>query len=374
MDLELTDDQQLYHETTVRFIESELPLAKTRELHDDPRGYDEGWLRKSAELGWYAMLVPEEYGGGSISGHGLRDAAIVAEAMGRFVQPGPFIPMNVVAAAISDVGNEEQRATVLPGIVSGERVVTWAPCDDRGSWDEGAGLTASPDGAGYVLDGSRGFVQDAQSADEILVTARLDRHCIQLLVPADRASVEPMTSLDLSRRLACVTFDGVHVGADALLGSHDTGEAQLERQLQIAVALCSAETVGALDAMFTMAVEYAKDRIAFGRPIGSFQALKHVMADLAWYLECCKAVAVDVARVVDARADDAAEVASMAASYIGEHATEIAQQCLQIHGGIGYTWEHDLHLFMRRTRTNSSLYGEPAWHRERICRYHELGA
>src|SRR5438477_12852818 len=140
MDLELTDDQQLYYETTIRFIESELPISKTRGLHENPRGYDEGWLRKSAELGWYAMLVPEEHGGGSISGHGLLDAALVAEAMGRYVQPGPFIPMNVVAAAVTELGTTEQRAAVLPGIVTGELVAAWAPVDEHGTWDAGAGL------------------------------------------------------------------------------------------------------------------------------------------------------------------------------------------------------------------------------------------
>ena len=140
----------------------------------------------------------------------------------------------------------------------------------------------------------------------------------------------------------------------------------------MAVALGCAETVGALDALFTMTVAYAKDRVAFGRPIGSFQAIKHVLADLALHLEGCKAAAVEAARVVDARADDAAEVVSMAASYIGEKANEIAQQCLQVHGGIGYTWEHDLHLLMRRTRVNSALYGEPTWHRSRLCAAYEI--
>jgi alkylation response protein AidB-like acyl-CoA dehydrogenase len=370
MDLELTDDQQLYYETTVRFIESELPVARTRDLHDDPRGYDEKWLRRSAELGWFAMLVPEEHGGGSVSGHGVLDAAIVAEALGRYVQPGPFIPMNVVGAAVAEHGSSEQQAKVLPGIVGGELVATWAPLDVTGQWDLGSGVDATLDGDEFVLTGARGFVQDAQTADQLLVTACCDGEPLQLLVPTTAAQVDPLTCLDLSRRMAEVTFDGARVPATAVVGA--TAREALERQRQIAVALCCAETVGALDAMFTMTVAYSKDRVAFGRPIGSFQALKHVMADIAYYLECCKAVAVEAAKAVDARADDAAEITAMAASYIGEHATEIAQQSLQVHGGIGYTWEHDLHLYMRRTRTNSTLYGEPTWHREQLCEVHGL--
>ncbi|HEY2811931.1 MAG TPA: acyl-CoA dehydrogenase family protein [Acidimicrobiales bacterium] len=370
MDLELTDDQQLYLETTVRFIESELPVARTRALHDDPRGYDEKWLRKTAELGWFAMLVPEEHGGGSVSGHGILDAAIVAEALGRYVQPGPFIPMNVVAAAIAEHGTSEQQASILPGIVAGEVVVTWAPLDVDGQWDLGRGLVAEVDGDEVVLTGVRGFVQDAQSADHLLVTASCDGEPLQLLVPAGAAHITPLTCLDLTRRMAEVTFDHARVPSATRLAS-DVRDA-LERQEQVAVALCCAETIGALDTMFSMTVAYSKDRVAFGRPIGSFQSLKHVMADVSYYLECCKAAAVEAARAVDSRSSDAAEVTTMAASYIAEHATEIAQQSLQVHGGIGYTWEHDLHLYMRRTRTNSTLYGEPALHRERLCEVHGL--
>lgn len=365
MDLELTDEQRLLAETTVRFIESELPIAKTRELHDDPRGYDEKWLRRSAELGWYAMLVPEEHGGGSVSGHGLRDAAIVGELLGRFVQPGPFIPMNVAADTLARHGPPDQHE-LLAGITSGETVVTWAPAAADGGWDSGAGVVASRTGDNVVIRGTRGFVQDAQTADHFLVPATLDRQTVHVLVSAAAARIEALTCLDLTRRMGQVMFDD----APAVL----LDGADLDRQLAIAVALSCAETVGALDAMFTMTVAYAKDRVAFGRPIGSFQAVKHVLADVSLWLEACKAVAADVARAVDAGRDDADEVVSMAASYIGEHATEIAQQCLQIHGGIGYTWEHDLHLLMRRTRVNSALYGEPSWHRERLCALHGLEA
>ncbi len=136
--------------------------------------------------------------------------------------------------------------------------------------------------------------------------------------------------------------------------------------------LTCADTIGAIDALFTMTVAYARQRIAFGRPIGSFQAIKHILADQALYLEACKAAAVAAATAVQAAAPDAAEVASMAAAYIGDVTCDIAQECLQVHGGIGYAWEHDLHLFLRRVRSNSLLFGEPSWHRERVCAFHGL--
>jgi len=376
MQLDLSADQELFRETTERFIETELPLSATRALHDDPVGYDRTWLRKSAELGWFAMLVPEDDGGGSVSGAGLLDAVIVSEELGRHVQPGPFIPMNVVAGALAALGTDAQRADLLPAIVAGDVVATWAPADTRGNWDLGGGLAVRRSGSSVVLNGSRGFVQDAVSADWLLVAATADDGAVQVLVPAGvpGVRVRPLTCLDLSRRLAEVEFDGVTLGDDAIVGTPGpVAAAAIESQLLTAMVLTCADTIGAIDALFSMTVAYSKDRIAFGRPVGSFQALKHVMADQALYLETCKAGAAAAAKAVSAGSDDATEVASMVSAYVGDIASEIGQECLQVHGGIGYTWEHDLHLLLRRVRSNSALYGEPTWHRERVCAFYALG-
>jgi alkylation response protein AidB-like acyl-CoA dehydrogenase len=372
--LALTDDQALFVDTTARFAETELPLAKTRELHDHPLGYDRTWLAKSAELGWYSMLVPESLGGGSVSGAGLLDAALVAEVLGRHVQPGPFVPMNIVASALAAHGSPRVQRDVLAGVVAGQDVATWGFSDTAGVVDGGAGVTATrtADGDDIRLDGARGFVQDAQSADYVLVTATLDgspARPVHVLVPCDAAGVRvrPLHALDLSRRFADVEFDGVTVPVDAVV------DAPFDELLHVAVVLNLAEVVGAMDTLFGMTVAYAKDRIAFGRPIGSFQAIKHLLADQALYLETCKAGAVAAAEAVAKGDEMAAEVVSMAAAYVGDQGRELAQECLQVHGGIGYTWEHDLHLFMRRIESNAVLYGEPTWHRERVCAFHELG-
>src|SRR6204780_2213317 len=368
MQPDLTDDQTLFRDTAVSFIEAELPVARTRELHDDPLGYDPSWLRKSAELGWFAMLVPEADGGGSVSGAGLLDAAIIAEQLGRFVQTGPFIPLNVVAAALAADGSAAEREALLPAIVTGEQVVTWAFADSRGNWDAGTGVQARRDGDDLVLSGSRGCVQEAISADVLLVAASLDGVPVQLLVPASApgVTIRPLRALDLSRRFADVEFDAVRVGRGDILGTGGTsGTGPLDAQLLNAVVLTCADTIGAIDALFTMTVAYARQRIAFGRPIGSFQAIKHILAAQALSLEACKAAAAAAAAAVQAAAPDAAEVASMAAAYIGDVACDIAQECLQVHGGTGYAWEHDLHLYLRRVRSNSLLCGEPSWHRAR---------
>lgn len=370
--LDLTEEQALFHETTTRFIETELPRERTRSFHDRPDGFDRGWLTTAAELGWFSVLVPEGDGGGSVSGNPLADAALIAEELGRQVQPGPFIPMNVALATIAAHGAAGRKAELLPAAIAGLAVVAWAFADDRGGWDLGTGVTVTDRDDGYLVSGGRGFVQDAGQADWLLVAGTLDGEPVQVLVPSGAAglSLEPLATLDLSRRMAHVRLVDVEVPADAVV--HGGAEA-LERMLDQAAVLAAVETVGAMDALFTMTVEYSKDRIAFGRPIGSFQALKHRMADLALDLETAKAAVTAAVTALDEGRSSAAEVVSMAAAHVGEVGNNLAQQCLQIHGGIGYTWEHDLHLLMRRVQANSVLYGTPTWHRERVCALHGLG-
>jgi alkylation response protein AidB-like acyl-CoA dehydrogenase len=372
MQLDLTDDQVLFHETSLRFVETELPLPRTRAWHDHPVGFERAWLQRAAELGWFAMLVPEDLGGGSVSGEGLLDAAVIADVLGRHAQPGPFVPMNVVASAIAEGGTPELKKDVLPRIVAGEAIATWAFTDAQGTADDGAGLQVTRSGEGLVLDGVRGFVPEGAAADHLLVTGTLDGAPAQVLVPAEApgVGVQQLTGLDLSRRFAHITFSGVQVSQGSVISG---GVEALERQLRLAVVLTVADTVGAMDHLFDITVMYAKDRIAFGRPIGSFQSIKHILADQAVYLEGCKAVAVAAAKAVARGTDGAAEVVSIAAAYVGDQGNELAQECLQVHGGIGYTWEHDLHLLLRRIRTNAALYGEPTWHRERVCALHRLG-
>ncbi|MEW5810390.1 MAG: acyl-CoA dehydrogenase family protein [Actinomycetota bacterium] len=376
-DQDLTEEQVMLSQTTAKFIQSELPISKIRALHDhsfgsegySPEGFDREWLGRTAELGWYSMLIPEEHGGGSITGHGLLDLTAIADSIGRYLQPGPFLSTNVVASAISHFGSPDQQKTLLAGIAAGEVVATWAPFGAAGEWDSGAGLEIVVDGDDILLRGSRGFVPDAAGADHILVTGRSEDLVLQVLVPASTPGVEiePLISFDITRRLAAVSFDGARLPVSAVLGGEIvSATAAVEHQLQTAIVLACAEAVGALDAVFDMTVEYSKDRIAFGRPIGSFQALKHAMADQLLHLESCKAAAVEAALAVDSGNDDAAEIVSMAAAYLDEYATRIVQQSLQIHGGIGFTWEHDLHLYMRRIRAVTSMWCERAWHYDRI--------
>jgi alkylation response protein AidB-like acyl-CoA dehydrogenase len=370
VDLELSDDQQLFVETTRRFIETESPLTAVRELHDSDDGFDRDQWRRGAALGWTALLVPEEQGGGSVGGEGLLDVVLVAEEMGRLVTPGPLLPVNVAADAVARAGSASQRDELLPGLVAGDTVATWAFDEGTGDWDAaGVELTATAEGDGWVLQGTKSFVQDAAVADWFLVTARTGDGLTQLVVPADTPgiTISPLESLDIVRHFGEVAFERVRVPDSALLGQAGGAAADVERQLQVALVIQNAETVGAASRVFEFTLEYARDRVAFGRPIGSYQALKHRLAEMKTALEGSFATATSSTKAVAAGSDDAAELVSVAKAYIGEHAVGIVQDCVQLHGGIGVTWEHDLHLYLRRVTQNAALYGSPRQHRERIA-------
>lgn len=370
MDLDLTADQELFVETTRRFLETECPLERVRALHETEQGFERDYWRRGAELGWTAMLVPDELGGGSVSGSGLLDLVLVAEEMGRLVSPGPLLPVNVVADALVRRGSPDQRDAFLPGLVTGETIATWAIDEGDGSADAAAvALAARQDGDDWILDGTKTFVQDAAAADVLLLTARTGGGLTQFVVPADTpgVSVAELRSLDLVRRFGEVTFAGARVPSTAVLGGVGEAGPDVERQRQVAIVLQNAESVGAASRVFDFTLEYASDRIAFGRPIGSYQALKHRFADLRTWLEACRATAVAAARAVDEEAPDAAELVSVAKAYIADRSPAVVQDCVQLHGGIGVTWEHDLHLYLRRVAQNAALYGSVRQHRERVA-------
>ena len=374
MQLDLTADQELLRSTAVRFMENAWPLAKLRQRAGTDAHLEPEYVRQAGELGWFAMLVPEELGGGSVSGAGLLDAAVVAEERGRLLQPGPFVPMNVVAWALSAAGDDRQRREVLPSLVSGESLATWAVADAGGDWTPAGGVAAERSGGGFRLSGIKNLVQDAHIADWILVAAATDAGPSQFLVPVETPglSVARLDGLDLSRDLCQVQFRDVELPESALVGGMGRSTDLIEHQLDVAVSLTVAESVGAMDRDFEVVVEYAKARTAFGRPIGSFQAVKHLLADTALLVETSKSMAFAAGRAVQEGRQDASLVASMAKAFIGDSGIDVAQNCLQVLGGIGYTWEHDQHFYLRRLATDASLFGEPAWHRERVCRIFNL--
>ena len=370
MDFDLTADQKLFRATTREFLEKEMPLTRVRELASSGIGFESDWWKRGSELGWNAMTVDPAAGGDSISGEGLVDACIVAEEMGRLVSPGPLLGTNLVAAALSGAASAADHAEVIAALMAGEAVASWAVYEPRHGWAPLAPqVQARPDGSGYVVTGVKDRVDSGDQADYFLVTAAAPDGLVQLIVPAAApgVTVTRQHSLDLVRRYARVELDGVAVPATDVVSPAGSAESAVNRQIQTAVALQCAETAGAIERVFEFTVQWAFDRYSFGRPLASYQALKHRFADMKLWLEACQATAGAAAHAAAQQADDADELASVAKSYVGQRATDLIQDCVQLHGGIGVTWEHDIHLYLRRATVNRAMFGTPSEHRRRLA-------
>jgi alkylation response protein AidB-like acyl-CoA dehydrogenase len=278
-----------------------------------------------------------------------------------------------VAAALNDANVHDD---VLAGLLSGTSIASWCTTEPPPNDRLGTTMLAvRVDGDDVVLDGVKRPVETGSESEHFLVTGHTGDALTQVLVPASAAgvTVEPMHTLDLTRRFSVVRFDEVRVPVTAVVGEIGRAALQVERQLQLALVMLNAEMVGAMQTAFDMTVEWAFDRYTFGRPLASYQELKHRFADMKAWLEASHAISDAAAAAVQASAPDARELVSVAKAYIGQYGAELVQDCVQIHGGIGLTFEHDLHLFLRRVTVDSALFGTPAEHRQRITAIVEEG-
>jgi alkylation response protein AidB-like acyl-CoA dehydrogenase len=365
----ISDDQRLLVDATARLISETCPLERVRENAYGDAAFAAGYRRRAAELGWYSLLVPESHGGGSVSGNGVLDAALVAYHRGRLLQPGAFAGTNVVAYALATAGNERQRESVLPALMAGEAEAAWAVTDSPGAPVVDGVVTATAAPGGHRLSGSATFVEDPGPGGWFLLTAAAEDGPAQFLVRADDPDlrVTRLGSLDISRRFVALDLDALKVPESARVGTASGAADLIAAQLALACVLTTAESAGAMDYELAMTVQYAKDRIAFGRPIGSFQAVKHSLADISLLLEMSKALARAAAQHVGEDDGYGLEAASMAKAFVGDCGIDLAQACFQTFGGIGFTWEHDQHLYLRRLTSDAAFFGDPAWHRERLC-------
>ena len=369
MDTDATEDQRALLDVSVRFMEETCPLEMLRDPQQVDGDFAGSYRQQAAELGWFSMLVPEELGGGNISGNGVLDAALIAYHRGGLLQPGAFVGTNVAAWALARLGSDELRSEILPALVGGEVSASWAVACSADRRLVGGVSARAIDGGGLELTGAKTTVQDVERSSWLLVTCESPAGPAQVMIPADTpgVTVTPLDSLDLTRRFAEVRFDDVAVSASRVVGSPGEIDVVLEEQLAIAALLTAAESVGAMNNELEMTVQYAKDRIAFGRPIGSFQAVKHLLADTSLAVEMGKAAVLAAARSLGSGDGYGVQAASMAKALVGESAVELAQNCFQVFGGIGYTWEHDQHYYLRRLTTDAALYGDASWHREHLC-------
>jgi alkylation response protein AidB-like acyl-CoA dehydrogenase len=369
VDFGFGEDQELLRATTRRFLAEHQSLADVRRSIEAPDVFDADLWRQGAALGWTAMLIPTERGGGSITEQPLVDLVVLGEELGRTLNPGPFVPCNVVAGAVARFGTEAQAAESLPLLASGEATSAYCLSGDGSPVPSSVEVRAVPEGdGGWRLDGVARYVQAAESASVLLVVARDPEGAVcsfLLQRPSAGLSERTLAGLDVTRRFAEVRFEGVTVPSASLLPG---GQDAVDYCISLATVLQSAESVGASDVLFESTVDYLKKRVQFGRTIGSFQAIKHRLADLLLQLEAMRAAAHYAALAFGDGLDDAAEAVATAGAYVEDAFARICGEALQLHGGIGFTWEHDVHLFIRRAKVNQVLYGDGAWHRERLVR------
>lgn len=380
MEFAFDDDQELLRETTRRFLEQRHPIDALRPKLETDSTFDRDVWQAGAELGWTSLLVPAQYEGGSITDQPVVDLAGVAEELGRGLYPGPFLSTNVVADTIASFGDESQHKEHLIPIAHGRCVAAWCLSGDGRPDLESIEVRATPDRDGLRLDGVARYVHDAHQADLLMVTCRTDSGPTLALVPLrdagvaqDGVAIRVLGGLDLTRRYCEVRFTGVEVPAHGVLGPIGGAEAAIERGLRLATVLQAAEAVGAAQRLFETTLQHARDRVQFGRPIGSFQAIKHKLADLLIELEGARAAAHFAAMAVADDREDRDIAVAVAGSTVRDTAAQVAGEAVQIHGGVGFTWEYDVHLFLRRAKVDQLLLGDPAWHRERLCRLIDAG-
>jgi alkylation response protein AidB-like acyl-CoA dehydrogenase len=363
-----TDDQDQFRAAVRRFLNDKSPTTEVRRLMATADGYDPAiWRQLSAELALPGIHIPERYGG---SGFGMVELSIVMEEFGRALACAPYFSTAVLAAnAIINAGTEAQKSSLLPDIVSGARLATLAVTELNGEWDPRAiELIAKPSADGYLLHGTKSYVVDGHLANLLIVAARLPgtaghEGLALFTLAANARGVErrPLDSMDPTRKIARIDF---HDARADLLGTVDNGAEPLIRTLdQAAIALAN-EMVGGAQRLFDSAVDYAKLRVQFGRTIGSFQAIKHKCADLLMDLELAKSAAYYAAQAAAVNDPEWPALASLAKAAASETYLRIAAECIQIHGGIGFTWDNDTHLWFKRAKSSEVFLGQPGYHRE----------
>ncbi|CAN5757018.1 acyl-CoA dehydrogenase family protein [soil metagenome] len=370
MDFDFTEDQNMLRDLAREFLTEQVSVAHIREMMEDETGYDKDLYRRFLGLG--LIPLPEEYGG---AGFGMVETSIIMEEMGRIPYPGPFFGTIILAGqSIVQSGDESAMSRYLPDMANGDLVVSLAFLEESASWTPATiQATAAKNGDGYTISGQKRFVPWGAQADVLLVAARTGEgdgpDGISLFaVPADTSGIEitPETMLDLNSRTATVKLNDVSVGSDALIGDEGNAWPGLDRAIQRAAVAASAEMLGASRKSHEMSVDYAKVRRQFGQVIGQFQAIKHKLAEMLEQVENVHSAVYYASGALDADAPDAALAVSVAKSTANDASRHVCGEAIQVHGGIGFTWEYDLHLYWKRAKHQEVFYGDSDYHRERV--------
>lgn len=363
-----TDEQEQFRATVRRFLNDKSPTTEVRRLMATTQGYDpEVWRQLSAELGLPGIAIPEQYGG---AGFSLVELCIVTEELGRSLLCAPYFSSAVLCAnAILNAGSEGQKADLLPTLATGEQRAALAITEPKGNWDPASIETkATPDGNSYRLDGAKSYVVDGHTADLLVVAARLPqtvgREGLALFALEGNATGVDrrlLDAMDATRKIARVDFRGARAN---LLGDATAGAKAIERTLDQACIALANEMMGGAQALLDSAVNYAKMRVQFGRPIGSFQAIKHKLADMLLEVELAKSAAYYAAQAAVINDPEWPALAGLAKAAASESYLHTAIETIQLHGGIGFTWDNDTHLWFKRAKSSELFLGQPSYHRE----------
>ncbi len=366
MNFAFTDEQEQLRDFVRSFLEDKSPESAVREQMDTEQGFDpDVWAQMSEQMGLPALTIPEDYGG---QGFTRIEQIVVLEEMGRSLLCAPFFSSAVMAAnTLMLSGDESAKQAHLPQIASGETRGTLAFTEQNGRWDEpGITMAATAENGAWRLDGVKMYVLDGHTADLLIVAARTSGGVSLFTVDPGSAGLTrtALSTMDQTRKQAKLTFEGVEA---ALIGEEGQGWPVLEGVLDLASVALAAEQVGGAQRCLDMSVEYAKVRVQFGRPIGSFQAIKHKCADMLLEVESAKSAAYYAGWCAAEMNDELPQVASLAKSYCSEAYFHAAAENIQIHGGIGFTWEHPAHLYFKRAKSSELLFGDPTYHRELLA-------
>jgi alkylation response protein AidB-like acyl-CoA dehydrogenase len=361
-----SEEQEELRRTVRRFLEDKSPEIEVRRLMATTEGYDVAvWRQMAEQMGLQGLAIPEEFGG---SGFSYAELVVVFEEMGRVLLCAPYFSSVALAAnLLLWSGDDAAKADYLPGLASGERIGTVAMTEASGRWDaEGVTLPATKSGDGWRLSGEKLYVLDGDVADLIMVAARTTMGVSVFAVDkgADGLIVESLETMDQTRKQARVVFSSTPA---RLVGTDGQGWAALSKMLDLAAVALASEQVGGAQFVLDMAVEYAKTRVQFGRPIGSFQAIKHKCADMLVEVESAKSAAYYAGWAAAEDNEELPVVASLAKSYCSEAYFHTTAENIQIHGGIGFTWEHPAHLYFKRAKSSELLFGDPTYHRELVA-------
>jgi alkylation response protein AidB-like acyl-CoA dehydrogenase len=362
VDLEFTEDQEELRESVRSFLQKECPIEVVRAVVETGEPAEKLWS-SMVSLDWPALAIPEENGGIGLS---FVEIAVVAEELGRAVAPGPMLATSTqFTPVVREVGTADQRQCFLSGVANGTITGTLALADHPRRWDvAGTTTLAEPIDGGWVVHGTKHGVLAAPDTDEVAVVARTGDGLGVFVIPGADVDLVPVHSLDASRPLFTATLDGVRIDADRCLGEpgSDAVARGLQRAIEEATVALALETVGTSDALFQMVLAYVKDREQFSVPIGSFQAVKHKMADMFVSLERARALCYYAVAAIEEDADARSIAVTMAKSASDDCQRLVCQDAFQSFGGIGYTWEHDSHLFIKRAKTSAELFGGSSDH------------